>query len=180
MTARPTPSWVPRSNNPQQHNKNLCINIKSGTHHRAALFSPLPSFCFAFASGLALVLVFLCPFPRMLFGYPCIVFIVIPSFPCCSVQFSGRPILLSAQCVVLGAIVVKSSCLCCWLKYISLTPSYCFWMCGNKIYLDFLSRLRARTIFSARRARRYEVLSSPHLLKIKRTSFARSETKERW
>ena len=27
-------------------------------------------FCFAFASGLALVLVFLCPFPRMLFGYP--------------------------------------------------------------------------------------------------------------
>ena len=84
---RLTLSWAQRLNNPQQYNKNLCINIKSGTHHRAALFSPLSSFCFAFASGLALVLVFLCPFPRMLFGYPCIVFIVIPSFPCSSVQF---------------------------------------------------------------------------------------------
>ena len=112
--ARPIPSWVQKSNNPQQYSKNLCINIKSGTLYRVALFSPLPSFCFAFASGLALVLVFLCPFPRMLFGYPCIVFIVIPSFPCSSVQFSGRPILLSAQCVVLGAIVVGLSCLSCF------------------------------------------------------------------
>ena len=31
-------------------------------------------------------LVFLCPFPRMLFGDPRIVFIVIPSFLCISVQ----------------------------------------------------------------------------------------------
>ena len=54
--------------------------------------------------------VFLCPFPRMLFGDPRIVFIVIPSFLCNSVQFSGHPTPPSAQCVVLGAIVVESSC----------------------------------------------------------------------
>ena len=34
-------------------------------------------------------------------------------FPCISVQFRGNPILLCAQCVVLGAIVVESCCFCC-------------------------------------------------------------------
>ena len=36
-------------------------------------------------------LVFLCPFPRMLFGNPRIVFIVIPSFLCNSVQSVVTP-----------------------------------------------------------------------------------------
>ena len=66
---------------------------------------------FVVVSALISLLVLLCPFPRMLFEYPRIVFIVIPSFPCISVQFRGRPILLCAQCVVLGAIVVE---LCCF------------------------------------------------------------------
>ena len=66
---------------------------------------------FVVVSALISLLVLLCPFPRMLFGYLCIVFFVVPSFPCSSVQFRGRPILLCAQCVVLGAIVVE---LCCF------------------------------------------------------------------
>ena len=97
------------------------VFISFGTNHSllhflcffALSFAFFLHFLFLFLFIIRFPLVLLCLFPRMLFGDPRIVFIVIPSFPCNSVQFRGRTIPPSAQCVVLGAIVVEACCFCC-------------------------------------------------------------------